>query len=284
MIRPLPPLFIIGSPIGHSLSPLLHNAALHELGIPLSYEAIEVRANELQDFVHDARTSNIIGFNVTIPHKEAIIPLLDKLDESARRIGAVNTVVKTGQGLVGYNTDVVGVEKTLELFRAKIARASSLLLGAGGAARAAAYALEHSFYVQKLFVAARSVEKAKRLISDLEINNAERIPWEEFFRLTSHDAVLIVNTTPIGMHPRTDESPLGSVFHFTVNQIAFDAIYRPLKTKFLGQAENDGAIALSGLPMLLHQAAAAFNLWTGKEMPIDKVRSVLQEKLKNERS
>jgi shikimate dehydrogenase len=275
MIRPLPPLFIIGSPIGHSLSPLLHNAALHQLGIPLSYEAIEIRMDELQDLIREVRLSNVVGFNVTIPHKETIIPLLDKFDESARRIGAVNTVVKDDRGLIGYNTDIDGVEQTLAPYRSSIMRTSALLIGAGGAARALVYVLKHSFGVLKFSLATRSVKKAESLISDLEIENAEIIPWEEFRQLRSHNAKLMINATPLGMHPRVDESPLGSSFRFTPNQIAFDVVYRPEKPLFLRHAERNGSSIITGLPMLLHQAVASFKLWTGKEMPLSHATEVL---------
>jgi len=218
------------------------------------------------------------GANVTIPHKEAVIPLMDELSSAARSIGAVNTiVVQDGGRLLGENTDHVGFARPLSVFRDELKGRSALVLGAGGAARAVVYSLLHQFELESITLAARTLTRAVRLRSDLAGSRPETrlliVPWDEE-EVSSTGATLIVNTTPIGMDPEADASPLPPGA-FRQNQIVYDLIYNPEQTRLLGSAEANGARCIGGMPMLLGQAAEAFRLWTGQEMPVDAVRAAL---------
>lgn len=253
---------VIGDPIDHSLSPVMHQKWLRENGYDDHYHAFRVTKDQLEDAVCGLRALGAGGFNVTIPHKTAIIPLLDDIDEEAEVIGAVNTVINENGRLVGTNTDAIGFMKSLEEKGfAPEAGDSVLVIGAGGAARAVCAALAKRAKI-RVDLTNRTPEAAERLSARF-FNSNESAVWtleEAEKRLAQYR--LIINATPVGMSGFADALPIWTE-RLTAHTICVDLIYRPLKTRFLEAAEQIGAPTLNGLPMLIHQGAAAFQRWLG---------------------
>lgn len=261
----------------------MHNSAFQALSLPYLYAMYDIGPEDLSKAAQDLKTLGFLGYNVTIPHKQAIIPYLDGVDENAKTIGAVNTVVILNNRAIGYNTDVVGVLRALEPFKSRFAGKPALVLGAGGAARAAVFALHTFLSVSDITIAARSKEKASSMAGDFKITNAKIVNFvNEEINSSVSRCSLIVNTTPIGMHPLVDASPLPDDAPLKSAQVVFDLIYRPLETKLLRHANAAGATVVGGFEVLIQQGAAAFEMWTGKKMPMDVVRKVMEEKLKVE--
>ncbi len=256
--------FLLGYPLGHSLSPAMQNAAFRAVGLPWHYELLETPREELRAAVARLRGEDCAGANVTIPHKQAIIEFLDDVTDTAREIGAVNTIVKRGDKLIGENTDAYGFLQSLRGARVEPHNARVVILGAGGAARAVAFALA-SAGVASIAILNRTEAHALALTDALRnkyphlalaVNRAEAIT----------DATLVVNATSVGMTPRADESPMPGAFPRSA--VAFDLVYRPMQTQFLRDAERAGAQTIGGIGMLVHQGAAAFKLWTGRDAPV----------------
>jgi 3-dehydroquinate dehydratase/shikimate dehydrogenase len=245
---------VIGDPIGHSLSPLMHNAAFAAGGLDAIYVPFRVR--ELRDFIEAVRAFGLSGFSVTLPHKQRILEYLDGCDPLAAEIGAVNTVeVRGGQRLYGYNTDYTGVLHAIAR-RVPLAASRVLLLGAGGSARAVAFALAKAGAAVAVW--ARRPAQARALARAAGGEFIER----RMLRRTKFDA--IVNCTPVGMYPGGG-SPLESV---ELNaRVVMDLIYRPQKTELLKRAERRGIAVISGVEMFLEQGAAQFEIWTGRRAP-----------------
>jgi 3-dehydroquinate dehydratase / shikimate dehydrogenase len=260
---------VIGDPIGHSLSPLLHNTAFHARKFDAVFVPFLVR--DLRDFLGAMRGFGVAGVSVTLPHKEAILRFLDGCDPLAERIGAVNTLVVRGGGrLYGYNTDHVGVLRSLEQ-RMRLAGSRVLLLGAGGAARAAAFALAQAGSI--VCLCARRPERARALARAAGGQVVERGALKnEFF-----DA--IVNCTPIGMHPNGG-SPLE--FPELNCRLVMDMVYRPLETELLRMARRKGIETISGVEMFLAQGIAQYEIWTGERAPESAMRRAVIAALKQE--
>jgi 3-dehydroquinate dehydratase/shikimate dehydrogenase len=261
---------VIGDPVAHSLSPLMHNLAFQKRKLDAVYLPFLVR--DLKDFLAAVQPLNIAGFSVTLPHKEAILEHLDDCDPLAARIGAVNTVVlRSGGRLFGCNTDYVGVLRALEK-RVPLAGSRVLILGAGGAARAVAFALTQGGAV--VGVCSRRAAPAKKLARAVGGEFIERRRLRrEFF-----DA--IVNCTPVGMHPDADESPLEAA---ELNcRLVFDTIYRPMKTRLLRLAEQRGIETVSGVEMFVAQGTAQWEIWTGLRAPVSEMRRAVLAELKAE--
>lgn len=286
-MNPVDRLLIIGYPLGHTLSPLMHNTAIEALGLPYRYEAEAVPPEGLAEAVSRFRAEAVAGLSVTIPHKEAIVPLLDAVEAEAERLGAVNTVFVDEGRFVGTNTDGVGFMQSLkEDAGYEPAGRRAVVLGAGGAARAVAahLALAGASHV---VIANRTLSRAERLSEDLGRAMGrscfEPLPLEgaETERVV-RDSPCLINTTSIGMagDPRL---PIPEEW-IQSGQMVCDIVYRPLSTPLLEAAERRGAVVLGGLGMLIYQGAEAFLRWTGAEMPVDKVRPVLEEALKAEGS
>jgi 3-dehydroquinate dehydratase/shikimate dehydrogenase len=260
---------VIGDPIGHSLSPLLHNTAFRARNFDAVFVPFLVR--NLRDFLGAMEGFGVMGFSVTIPHKETLLRSLDGCDPLAESIGAVNTVVVRGSGrLYGYNTDYVGVLRSLE-HRMRLAGSRVLLLGAGGAARAAAFALAQAGSIVSL--CARRPERARALARAVGGQAVERADLaHEFF-----DA--IVNCTPIGMHPHSG-SPLGSA---ELNcRFVMDMVYRPRETELLRMARRKGIQIISGVEMFLAQGFAQYEIWTGERAPESAMRRAVVSALQRE--
>jgi shikimate dehydrogenase len=278
---------VIGFPIGHSLSPLMHNTAFRILGLDHQYESIEVSPGTLNEKVGFFRKNDWGGFNVTTPHKEAIIPLIDDVVPEALGIGSVNTVVNDSGRFIGYNTDILGIERSLSRYRDAIGGNACLILGAGGAARSVAHVLAHKFKPQAITFWTLFPEQGHALVNSLD-TNAVRFHVAEYtteaLEAGLKSCALVVNATTVGMYPKVHESPVHDQGLLTSRHIVFDLVYRPLKTRLLAQAEAAGAAAIGGLTMFVHQGAAAFQLWLGREMPIEQIRLTLEEKLSAEAS
>lgn len=274
-------LAIIGHPVSHSLSPLMHNSAFQALGLPYLYAMYDIEPEGLSKAVQDLKSLGFVGYNVTIPHKQAIIQHLDGVDETAKAIRAVNTVSISNNKSLGYNTDVLGIVRALEPLKNRIASQPVLVLGAGGAARAAVFALQRLVNATEITIAARSKERGASILADFKIKSGKIVSFApaEINSVVSRCS-LIVNATPVGMHPLVDDSPLSDNAPLIGGHIVFDLIYRPLETKLLRLAKKAGATAVGGLEILIQQGAAAFEIWTGKKMPLDTVRVVLEKELK----
>lgn len=267
--------FLLGDPVAHSISPPMHNAAFHALSLGWNYEPLHTPREGLQATVARLRTEECAGANVTMPHKEAVIEFLDALSVSARQVGAVNTIVKRAGRLIGANTDVYGFAQALRRARVQVRGQHAVILGAGGAARAAVCALAAAG-IARVTIVNRTAARAEALAADLrrrfprlglDVNGTDALTRADTFAPLS--ASLIVNATGVGMSPRTHESPLPRGAIFPRGAVAFDLVYRPLRTRFLREAERAGALGVEGIDMLVFQGAAAFRLWTGRDAPVD---------------
>jgi shikimate dehydrogenase len=275
---------VIGHPIGHSLSPLLHMTAFSLTGLECTYEAFDIEPESLMNSLNEFALKGFSGLNVTIPHKERVATSMHELSEEAKAVGAVNTVLFEGGCIRGDNTDVYGVERSLTPYRTSIDGQGVLILGAGGTSRAIVYALLTRFRPSELVIANRNQSRADELVHHfLPYANTTSLGSSSADDATlSHlagKARLIINATSIGMSPAIDVSPLGDDVRFNSDQVVFDLIYTPLTTRILARAKSDGARTISGLEMFLYQGARSFEMWLGKTMPIDRLREVIETEL-----
>ncbi len=258
---------LIGFPLGHSLSPNLHAAALRQCGLTGDYSLFPVSPEDdesLEGLLSRVRSGEIMGLNVTIPHKQKVIPLMDELTHTARSIGAVNTIYVRDGKLIGDNTDAAGFLADLERVLGPLSfslQRSALVLGAGGSARAVVYALIQSGW--NVTVAARRIEQAKKLAEQFGGVEVQEYNLGAF---QHSNAQLIVNTTPVGMSPDTNVSPWPDDQPFPKEAVVYDLIYNPRETLLVKQARAAGLQAATGLGMLVEQAALAFELWTGRNV------------------
>jgi shikimate dehydrogenase len=254
--------YLLGHPVAHSMSAAMQNAAFRCLGLDAEYRLLDVEQVGLVSAVQGLREPEIIGANVTIPHKVAIVGLMDRLDRFAEAVGAVNTVVNEGGALAGYNTDGPAAVKALREVYGPIGGTKVVLLGAGGAARSVSYALAREG--AKLAVLNRDEVKARRIAGMVGAESGSL--GELGSRLKG--AEILVNATPVGMAPDSGVSPVdASVLHRGLT--VFDLVYNPPRTRLLRDAEAVGARALGGVGMLVHQGAEAFRLWTGRDAPVE---------------
>lgn len=263
--------YIIGNPVEHSLSPTLHSYIYKIFNLSCSYHKIRIKKAELKDFIITCRLKNISGFNVTIPHKETIIPLLDKVEDEAKLFGAVNTVKNEKGKLYGYNTDIIGCRYALK--RSSWQQSGKVvILGAGGAARSALAALS-SFTPSSVSLFNRTPEKA-RLLKDQFSDHlnfdiiAENVKFHNMENLLSN-TTLLINTTPVGMWPETQNSPISDSKIIPENITIFDMVPNPVYTTLLKDAEKRGAEIISGLSMLISQAVAAQEIWLERKIPLE---------------
>jgi shikimate dehydrogenase len=265
---------LIGWPVGHSLSPAMQNAAFAAAGLDWTYALWPTPPPELARAVKGLRREGIAGANVTVPHKTAVLRQLDDLSGTARSLGAVNTIVHADGRLIGHNTDVTGFWAALAEAGGLAPGRRAVVLGAGGAARAVCWAL--LAHEVRVTVLARKVAAAEELCSmaDYGYMDAGRL---DTTMLTGalQQAALLVNATPVGMWPQADESPLPPGVALPPGLLVYDLVYRPRRTRLLAQAAAAGCRTLDGLGMLLHQGAAAFELWTGRRAPLAVMRAAL---------
>lgn len=268
---------LLGDPVSHSLSPRMHAAAFAACGLRWAYVALRVRAGDLRDAVVGLRALGFVGANLTIPHKVAALELADELDPSARRCGAVNTLVFTeDRKVVGYNTDVAGFLGALaeEGFTPSGKRA--VVLGAGGAARAACAGLGQAG-AERVVVLARRASAAEEVCEamrrEFPSTRFEALPLQEDqLQGMVREAELVVNATPVGMQPRQEASLIPSPRWLRPGALVLDMVYNPPRTRLLAVAEEAGARAVGGLSMLVYQGAEAFRLWTGRPAPVDAMK------------
>lgn len=269
---------LIGHPVEHSFSPPMHNAAFEALGMDYAYVAFDVDPLNLKSAIEGAKSLNIKGFNVTIPHKIEVMKHLDAIDEVAGLIGAVNTI--DFKDMKGYNTDGIGAVKAIEEVTS-IKGKNVVVAGAGGASRAI------SFYIAKygadsLTILNRNVEKAESLAGDVSdsglIGEVKSDSMSEINRYVA-DADILIDTTPVGMHPNVDAQPIVLAEDMHEDLAVFDAVYNPNETVLIKEALKAGAKPVYGIKMLLYQGAESFRIWTAQEPPVDVMEDALRKTL-----
>ena len=278
---------LIGYPLGHSLSPKIHTAALKACGLQGDYFLFPIRPDDkqgLKDLLARVCAKEIHGLNITIPHKQNVIPFLDELTPTAKAIGAVNTIYLRDEKLIGENTDATSFLTDLNNFlasnKSKIEnRKSAIVLGAGGSACAVVYALINDEW--NVTIAARRIEQAQELASQFKNADAIELNFQtlkpfDFAQGEPSNFQLIVNTTPVGMAPNIDQSPLPENISLSPNAMIYDLVYNPRETKLVRDARAQGLQAATGLGMLIEQAALAFEIWTGHKPP----RNILFESVR----
>jgi shikimate dehydrogenase len=259
---------LIGYPLGHSLSPKIHAAALKACGLEGNYSLFPIHPDDkdgLKDLLARVRAGELHGLNVTIPHKQNVIEFMDELTPTAQAIGAVNTIYLRDGKLIGDNTDGAGFLADLKkgIGNGEWEK-SAIVLGAGGSARAVVYALLNDGW--NVTLAARRLEQAEQLASTLPNH---QLLITNYSSLILHPSSLLVNTTPVGMFPNVDNSPLPENLSLPSNAFVYDLVYNPSETKLVKTARAQGLSATTGLGMLIEQAALAFTLWTGHTPPRD---------------
>ena len=271
--------YLIGYPIEHSMSPTMHNAAFRHIGLKYEYQTRAVEPGHLEEFIEGSlRSPSVRGANVTIPHKVAMVRLMDRLDKTAKSIGAVNTVVNDRRTLTGYNTDGLGAVRALEEAVGDLRGLKVVLLGAGGAARAVSHSLVG--LVSDLTILNRDEGKATELKESVQRLGGTLVKSACLGDLASiiSSTNILINATPVGMEPHTEATPLNpKLLH--ADLLVFDLIYNPPQTRLLADAEAVGAKTLSGIKMLVYQGAEAFRLWTGVEPPEALMMSVVKQRL-----
>lgn len=274
---------VIGSPIKHSLSPVMHNAALAAMGLDYVYIPLPVAPTDLTAAIAGFAAIELQGFSITIPHKQAILPFLSQITDVAQTIGAVNTVWRTEQGWHGTNTDVIGFLAPLKALDRDWQQTTAVILGNGGAARAVVAGCAQ-LGCAAVKVVGRDCQKLAAfqqswINSPIPVSLSTHT-WDELPNVLP-SANLLVNTTPIGMHPHSDASPLDATIaaQIPADAIAYDLIYTPSPTRFLQQAQQRGAVAIDGLEMLVQQGAAALEIWVQQPVPVDVMRQALREHL-----
>jgi len=268
---------LIGYPVSHSLSPKIQNAALKACALEGDYSLFPIAPDDMQalkGLLNRLRSGEITGLNVTIPHKQNIIPFMDELTPTAKAIGAVNIIYMSGDTLIGDNTDAAGFLADLNKFLTTETPRhgeNALVLGAGGSARSVVYALCNDGW--NVTIAARRLEQAKQLASQFEVINIVELNFQTF---QPSNFQLIINTTPLGMTPNIDQSPLPENLSLSKHTKIYDLVYNPRETKLVRDARSQGLQATTGLGMLIEQAALGFELWTGKKLSSEIFRNAIE--------
>lgn len=260
---------VIGNPISHSLSPLMHQAALEYYGLQGKYIAIDLLPDEVTAFIAWCNRGEFRGCNITLPYKQLFLEVVDAVHPSAQSIGAINTIVKEDGKLVGYNTDIYGFLKPLEALRDDLDGQEAVVFGTGGASKAVISGLIE-FGTEKVWLVSRRPSQIQNENPKVEVISYDQ--WTSVMDPVS----IVVNSTPIGMYPNNENSPVreGEI-SFLKDRICYDLIYNPLSTKFLRDSERLSYKGIGGLDMFVHQGSRSFQLWTGKEFPYPKIKSAL---------
>ncbi|PVX25912.1 MAG: shikimate dehydrogenase [Candidatus Bathyarchaeum sp.] len=273
---------IIGDPVEHSLSPVMHNAAFNELGLNLVYVAFTVTPTELKTAILGAKSLNLRGLNVTMPHKHTVMNYLDDVDQTAKKIGAINTILNNNGKLVGYNTDGAGAMIALQENGVDAEEKKLVLLGAGGAAKAIAYQAAQD--VEELVILNRTAEKAQNIADDLQSFDAKvkgKLLSSASLKEELSNTDILVNATSVGMHPSSDSSPVPAEL-LRSGLCVMDIVYNPLNTKLLDDARTAGAKTVSGVEMLIYQGAVAFEIWTNCPAPVEAMKNAALNELKKQ--
>lgn len=262
---------LFGYPLEHSLSPAMQNAAFAALGLPYNYVLVPAPPGDFEAEVRRCKREGFAGWNVTVPHKERMVELLDEASDEVLVMGACNTVVVEDSRLLGFSTDPVGFLKGLSEAGGVERGSRAVLLGAGGAARSVAWALSKEGY--EVLVLSRRVEQAEQLARSITGRSRRNIRHDlmQPSTLTNalREATLLVNCTPMGQWPHTNESPLPANVRLPEHLLVYDLVYRPRPTRLLRDALVAGCRTQDGLAMLVHQGAASFRTWTGQDAPLD---------------
>jgi len=271
---------VIGDPIEHSLSPQMHNAAFKKLGLNCIYLPFRVTQRDLKSAALGMRALNIRGFNVTTPHKTAIVEFLDELDKTAQEVGAVNTILNDEGRLIGYDTDGLGAVRALEEQNEDPSDKRIVLIGAGGAATAIAFTLARR--ARSIFILNRTQHKAVKLAKDIERKLVKKVSAGSLTRDSLfealRDADILINATSVGMYPKSKQTvATRKILHS--GMVVFDIVYNPVKTLLLSEAEAAGAKTIPGVGMLVHQGAEAFKIWTNHSPPVEVMRRAVMEGL-----
>lgn len=268
---------VIGDPIAHSMSPLMHNDLFQLYKLDAHYFPFHVKKENLASAINGLKVLGVSGFNVTVPHKVEVMSLLDEIDPLAKAIGAVNTVVNENGKLIGYNTDGNGYVRALTNYVSNIEDKQMLMIGAGGAARALFFSLA-SAGVKRIDIANRTVAKADALIEECpnQIDAKAMTMQEAENAIGEYD--VIIQTTSIGMSPKTEERPLNPE-RLKMGAFVSDIIYNPLETRILTEAKQRGATIQNGLDMFVFQGALAFELWTGIFPDTERMKHIVQMQL-----
>jgi len=269
---------LLGWPLAHSVSPAMQDAAFRALGLPWRYELLPVPPGELAAAVAALEEQGFAGANVTVPHKEAAVALVDQVEAGAQAIGAVNTLVRRGGVWLGTNTDAAGFMAALRGAGFEPAGRRALVLGAGGAARAVVYALGQAGCPAVVYN--RTVERARRLAQELASPGAAAATVVASLAGLDLDGLdLLVNATALGQWPRAEASPWPEALPLPAHWTVFDLVYNPAETRLLARARATGATAVSGLEMLVQQGALSFTLWTGLAAPLQVMRTAARQAL-----
>ncbi|MFH1964077.1 MAG: shikimate dehydrogenase [Acidobacteriota bacterium] len=282
---------VIGDPVGHSLSPQIHNAAFSASGIDMLYTAFHVRKGDLERALNGIRALGIKGLSVTIPHKVDLIPFLDEVDAEALAIVSVNTIINSSGVLIGFSTDGPGAIRALRAESVAVEGSSVLILGSGGAARAIAFALRSLRPQPVVQILGIDDPETTALAEDLNKKAPGNIKEDapavsvgslnvETLEKAMAEADIVIHATPIGMSPNTGESLVPARL-FRKDQVVFDVVYTPRETKLLRQAKKAGSVTVSGLGMFVNQAAIQFELWTGKPAPVEIMLKAVEQALYN---
>lgn len=270
---------LLGSPVAHSISPMMHNDSFRALGLDCVYLCFDVGPERLGQVVQAFRSMNVYGFNLTMPDKEAVIPYLDELSLAAQLIGAVNTVKNENGKLTGHNTDGIGYMKAVKDAGFDVIGKEMTLLGAGGAASAIAVqaAIDGVNCLHLVSRRGRSWEKAKHLTDSINQKTACRADLTDLADTAALNALLersalLTNATSVGMAPNTDATPIPDTSLFHTGLVVSDVIYNPRETRLLAEAREKGCPTFNGMYMLLYQGEAAFRIWTGQDMPVDLIK------------
>jgi len=271
---------LIGDPVEHSLSPCIQNAAFQFLGLNYFYVVFRVGREELEAAINGVRSLKVHGLNVTMPLKEDVIRYLDRLDESAEAIGAVNTILNDEGTLMGHNTDGKGALIALKASNQNPADKKIVILGAGGASKAVSYALAKE--AREIVILNRTVERAEKLARELCSKFGNKVRYGKLcgdqIRKELGDADLLINATSIGMRPHEDKTPVDRDL-LRPDLAVFELVYDPPETRLLKEVKSVGAKTIEGLAMLVYQGAASFEIWTNKKAPIDVMMKAARDKL-----
>ena len=274
---------IIGDPVEHSLSPIIHNAAFKELGLNLVYVAFTVTTRELQTAILGAKSLGLWGLNVTMPHKNAVMNYLDEVDSTAKSIGAVNTVINNNGRLIGYNTDGNGTMIALQENGVYLKEKKLVLIGAGGTAKAIAYQAAQD--VEELVILNRTPEKAKKLAEMLQKRFGKKVKGaalsSEVLEEELETTDILVNATSVGMDPDVNSSPV-PLSLLRRDLCVMDIVYNPLETRLAADAKSVGAKVVSGIEMLIYQGAVAFEIWTNCLAPVEVMRKAALNELEKQ--
>ncbi|GBF36319.1 shikimate dehydrogenase [Methanofervidicoccus abyssi] len=263
---------LIGHPVEHSLSPIMHNKALRDKNLNYVYLAFDVHPDRLKYVVDGAKALGTFrGFNVTVPHKVEIIKYLDELDREARLIGAVNTVKIENDKAIGYNTDGLGARMSLEEEIGKVKNRDILIVGAGGAARAVAFELAKD---NNITIVNRTLERAKLLAEEISRKLNRSVDYGDL-NVDVGNYEIVIHTTPVGMYPHINAEPVIDVNNIRSDMVVMDLIYNPRETVLLREAKKRGAKAINGIGMLVYQGALAFEIWTGVKPDVEVMKRTL---------